>query len=311
MAAQIGLEFGGRQRLGIEVALRLLALLVQEERRLRGRLHALRDHFEAEIVRHRDQRAHDRGVAGVVGDLADEAAVDLDPRQREARQIAERRIAGAEIVECELDAAVVNLLQHGGVAEVERDVLGDLELQRLGAAGRSSRSASSRSCSSASSPNWVGNRLTAIRLRCRPCARQSGGLGAGGVDDPAADLGRDRARGQRVDEGAGREDAGDRMAPAHQRLGADHGAVGEPDLRLEIQLELVLRIGAAQLEIEASPRLRLRAQHRQEEPIGRAGRPTSPGRAQGRHWRSARRRSCRRWARSRCRRCRRHAGRDR
>ena len=88
------------------------------------------------------------------------------------------------------------------------------------------------------------------------------------MDDPAADLGRDRARGQRVDEGAGRENSGNRMAPAHQRLGADHGAVREPDLRLEIQLELVLRIGAPQLEIEASARLRLRAQHRQEEPIG-------------------------------------------
>ncbi len=79
MAAQIGFEFGGRQRLGVEVALRLLALLIQEERGLRGRLHALGDHFKAEIVRHRDERTHDRGVAGIVGDLADEAAVDLDP----------------------------------------------------------------------------------------------------------------------------------------------------------------------------------------------------------------------------------------
>ena len=88
------------------------------------------------------------------------------------------------------------------------------------------------------------------------------------MDDPAADLGRDRARRQRVDERAGRENAGDRVAPAHQGFGADHGAVRKADLRLEVQLELVLRIGAPQLEIEASARLRLRAQHRQEESIG-------------------------------------------
>ena len=57
------------------------------------------------------------------------------------------------------------------------------------------------------------------------------------------------------------------MAPAKQRLGADHGAVGQPYLRLEIQLELVLRMRAAQIEIEAAPRLRLCAQHRQEEAV--------------------------------------------
>ena len=49
---------------------------------------------------------------GVVGDLADEAAIDLDARQREPGQIAQRRIAGAEIVEGELDALLVQLLQR-------------------------------------------------------------------------------------------------------------------------------------------------------------------------------------------------------
>jgi hypothetical protein len=55
MVAQIGFEFGSRQRLGIEIALRFLTFMVQEERRLGVRLDALRDHFEAEIVRHRDE----------------------------------------------------------------------------------------------------------------------------------------------------------------------------------------------------------------------------------------------------------------
>ena len=60
------------------------------------------------------------------------------------------------------------------------------------------------------------------------------------------------------------------MPPAQQRFGADHGLVGEPDLRLEVELELVLRERAPQLGIEAAPRLRLRAQDRQEEAVGAA-----------------------------------------
>jgi hypothetical protein len=58
------------------------------------------------------------------------------------------------------------------------------------------------------------------------------------------------------------------MPPPQQCLGPDHPAVREPDLRLEIQLEFVLRIGAPQFEIEAPTCLRLGPQHRQEESIG-------------------------------------------
>ena len=66
---------------------------------------------------------------------------------------------------------------------------------------------------------------------------------------------------------AGRQDAAFGMPPADQRLGADHRVVGQPHLRLEIELEFVFREGAPQFEIEAAARLRLRAQHRQVEAI--------------------------------------------
>ena len=55
------------------------------------------------------------------------------------------------------------------------------------------------------------------------------------------------------------------MPPAQQRLGADHGLVREPDLRLKVELELALGEGTSELEIEPAPCLRLRPQHRQEE----------------------------------------------
>src|SRR5262249_7283275 len=60
---------------------------------------------------------------------------------------------------------------------------------------------------------------------------------------------------------------------AQQRFRADHRIVRQANLGLEVELELVLREGAPELEVEAPPRLRLRAQDRQEEtadaPAGR------------------------------------------
>src|SRR5437870_8255604 len=35
--------------------------------------------------------------AGIIGDLGHEAAVDLDPRERKAREIAQRGVAGAKV----------------------------------------------------------------------------------------------------------------------------------------------------------------------------------------------------------------------
>ena len=79
---------------------------------------------------------------------------------------------------------------------------------------------------------------------------------------------RNRARGERVDEGSRREDAGNRMPPTQQCFGADHCTVLESDLRLEIKLELAFGVGAPQFEIKTAPRLCLRTQDRQEESIG-------------------------------------------
>ena len=50
-------------------------------------------------ARHRDDRAQDVAVALVLGDAGDELAVDLDRLDREALDVVERRVAGAEVVE--------------------------------------------------------------------------------------------------------------------------------------------------------------------------------------------------------------------
>ena len=111
-------------------------MLVEQERGLCRRLDALGDDAEPEVVRHRDQRAHDRGILRVVCDLADEEAVNLDARYRIARQIAQRRVAGAEVVEGELDAPFVQLLQgRDCFIVIERDGLGDFQFERIGRQG--------------------------------------------------------------------------------------------------------------------------------------------------------------------------------
>ena len=68
--AKIAFEIGGRKRHRVEETLRLLAVLVQEKARLRFRLDAFGDDAEPEVVRHRDERAHDGGILGVIGDAA-------------------------------------------------------------------------------------------------------------------------------------------------------------------------------------------------------------------------------------------------
>src|ERR1700674_1934014 len=61
------------------------------------------------------------------------------------------------------------------------------------------------------------------------------------MDDPPADLGGDRAFRKRLDESARRKQTPFWMPPSQQGLGADYGLVLEPDLRLKINFELVLR----------------------------------------------------------------------
>jgi len=74
-------------------------------------------------------RAHHLAIDGVVQDLLHEAAVDLQKIHREMLQIAERGQAGAEIVERELAAELLQCLDETvGLREArDRRGLGDLE----------------------------------------------------------------------------------------------------------------------------------------------------------------------------------------
>ena len=112
--------------------LNAVAAFCTQERELLGRLDALGDDLEIERVRHRDHGADDRRVFGLVREIGHERAVDLDRVEREPPQIAERRIAGAEIVDREAHALGAEIAHDAdrqrGV--VHRDGFGDLEFER-------------------------------------------------------------------------------------------------------------------------------------------------------------------------------------
>ena len=84
------------------VALHLVAPLLPQQLHVRLGLDAFRGDREPERVPERDDRGRDRRVVGIGGDLANEGAVDLQRVQREVLEVAERRVAGAEVVHREV-----------------------------------------------------------------------------------------------------------------------------------------------------------------------------------------------------------------
>ncbi len=65
---------------------------------LRGGLHPLRHHRHTQGASHLHRGRDDLGASRVVGQLGDERSIHLELIQREALQVAERRVPGPEIV---------------------------------------------------------------------------------------------------------------------------------------------------------------------------------------------------------------------
>jgi hypothetical protein len=100
---------------------------------LRLGLHAFGDDLHAQRARHLQDGAHDGGVAVVVGQAADEAAVDLELVDREALQVGQAGIAGAEVVDGQPHAQARQRLQPRQrlVGVAHQDGLGQLQLQQV------------------------------------------------------------------------------------------------------------------------------------------------------------------------------------
>ena len=158
-----------------------------------------------------------------------------------ALQVAQRRVAGAEIVDRQAQAQGGQLLQPARrLGRVAHDhALGQLELEQVGRHARFLDRGGDR-----------GHQVLLLELPGRDVDRElqprvahavpAPDLGAGGAQHPGADR-HDQAGllGQR-DELGRRHQAEVGMVPAQQRLDAEHGAVGEADLGLVVDHELAL-----------------------------------------------------------------------
>ena len=126
--------------------------------------------------------------SGLASNSDHEGAVDLEPVEREFLQIAEARIAGAEIVEHDADAERLDLQERveRALFVVQQDVLGDFEFEQL--VGLRPVRASACATEVARSPDWNcdGDRLTPMRSLC-PARSQARGLAAGGFQHPVRD----------------------------------------------------------------------------------------------------------------------------
>ena len=185
----------------------------------------------------------------------DELAVDLDRLDREALDVVQRRVAGAEVVEHQPHAEALEVLQHGGRrgALLHQDALGQLEPQALGRHAGLAQDGG----------ELVGQRglreLAAGEVdgQAGKVDRGVGGpareLAAGLAQHPAPERDDQPALLGDGDERAGEHDALARVAPAHERLDPDDPALVEVDERLVVELELVAleRVAEVVLELEA------------------------------------------------------------
>ena len=101
-----------RHRAAPVVALASVAAEGHEVVELLGGLDALGHDREADAVAHLDDAVHDGPVGAVGGEPPDERLVDLQHRHRQAAEVAERGVPGAEVVHGQLHADVASSLSR-------------------------------------------------------------------------------------------------------------------------------------------------------------------------------------------------------
>src|SRR5258706_417818 len=121
----------GVNRGGKEIPLGLITAVHAQKFQLLHGLDSLRDHPHPERMRERDHRLRDRRVVPVFVGLAYERAVDLQAVDRQPREIAQARIARAEVVHGDLHAQPFQTSEDGDrpVAALDQHAFGELELE--------------------------------------------------------------------------------------------------------------------------------------------------------------------------------------
>src|SRR2546425_571309 len=114
-----------------QIALVFVAAVPAQELELLRRLDTLGEHPQAQRVPERDDRLRDRRAAAAVGRLDHERPVDLQGVDRQPREVAEARVAGAEVVHRDLPPELLELPEDRNrfLAVVDQHSFGKLELQ--------------------------------------------------------------------------------------------------------------------------------------------------------------------------------------
>src|SRR5215213_9722024 len=236
---EFGFELARRHRPSEEIALSLFAAHPDQEVGCGSVLNAFGDDRQAQLLGEANGRTDDRRVVGIGQQAQDERAVDLQPVERKFLQVAQAGKSGAEIVEHEANAKLLNLKERfqRTLLVVEQDVFGDFELE----AG----------WTEAGAGEHLRNRegeVAGLELRRRKIdtdaelvsrAFPGGALGASGLKDPFGDPLRNRRGVDDRHEFRGRNQTTHGMTPADQGFGADQSAVGQMKLWLVEQFELI------------------------------------------------------------------------
>src|SRR5690606_38094335 len=197
---------------------------------------AFGDDVDAGAAGQADDGLHDGQVVGVVGQAGDEAAVEFEYVDRQALEVGQRGVTGAEVVQGDRDA-------EG--AQAGEGLGGDFDVGQQGAFGQLQAQARGRQAACGERAVDVVDQAGLGELargqvdaqpgrvavgRHRPLPRLPAGL----VQQPAPDRQDQTAAFDDVDEFAGRAHAAFAVVPAQQGLGGDPAAAGQVDLGLEV-----------------------------------------------------------------------------
>src|SRR5688500_8764579 len=245
--AEERLELVGGAGGGEELALADAAAGLGEEVALYLGLDALGDHLEVEAAGEGDQRTREAGALGVLRHADDQAAVDAHRAGVESLQHGQRGVAGAEVVDGEARAARGDRAQR---------VLDRLELAQRGLGQLDQQRFRRQAAFLERRAHLGGERAAAQLARARvdddgkrPDAgvEPAPALATGLAQRPGADRPEQADVVGEGQEGLGREHAMARVAPAQQRLGADHLARADVEARLVDEVELAALEAGAQL----------------------------------------------------------------
>jgi hypothetical protein len=213
--------------------------------------HARRDipgeHFDADRLAEVDDRGDDRAVAGVGEEACDEGPVDLDDVRPQLLQVAERGVAGAEVVDRDADPEPAQRLEaFDRRLHVARErALGHLERQQSGI---------ERGVDEDPFDHGVKPRVVELpagdvdRHVQRPAAPRRGGGDdlAGLFEYPRADGDDQAARLRDRDELLRHDQALVRVLPSQERLGTAHLAALQLHDRLEMHPQVAVLEGPAE-----------------------------------------------------------------